>query len=81
MKAYTLKQKKNTKELHLFEGDFTNEGCTSSSESICGKMKKNDSAGNVFTCETEDDARKLCAKQGRAVCGTCVSHLYATYDD
>jgi len=80
MKAYTLKKKKDTKELHLFEGDMTPEGCNSASTSICEKMKKSESEKNVFTCFNEDEARKKCAEIGRDVCGICVSHLYSTAD-
>ena len=79
-KAYTLKQKKETEELHLFEGEFSEPGkCSSGATSICEMMAKADSAGNVFACKNEDDARIECAKLGRKVCGVCVSHLYATY--
>ena len=80
MDAYTLKKKKDTNELHLFEGTMTKDGCTSSQKSICNKMDKSESAGNKFTCYTEDEARKKCAEIGRAVCGICISHLYNTYD-
>ena len=79
MKAYTLKKKKDTKEYHLFEGDFTPDGCNSPSLSICEKMKKSDSEKNVFTCLDENEARIQCANEGRKVCGICVSHLYTTY--
>lgn len=79
MKAYTLKKKKDTEELHLFEGEFTKDGgCTSSQTSICQKMDKSESAGNVFACFDENAARTACAKLGRQVCGICASHLLAT---
>lgn len=79
-KAYTLKQKKETEELHLFEGEFTEPGkCNSAATSICEKMAKADSAKNIFTCLNENDARIESAKIGRKVCGVCVSHLYETY--
>ena len=78
--AYTLKQKKETEELHLFKGKFTEEGkCTSGTTSICRKMTKDESKANKFSCLTEKEARKECAAIGRKVCGICVSHLYATY--
>ena len=83
MKAYTLKKKRETEELHLFEGDFTNvkeKKCNSKQISICEKMDKNESEGNLFFCEDENIARTKCAQLGRKVCGICVSHLYATYD-
>jgi hypothetical protein len=79
MKAYTLKEKKDTNEYHLFEGDFTPDGCTSSNLSICEKMKKSESEKNIFACKDEKVARIKCAEQGRKVCGVCVSHLYTTY--
>jgi hypothetical protein len=79
MKAYTLKIKGNTKEYHLFEGEMSPTGCTSGSQSICKKMEKKESSGNIFQCKDENEARIECAKRGREVCGTCVSHLYTTY--
>ena len=77
--AFTLKEKNNTGEYHIFRGVMTEDGCTSSSLSICEKMKKTESTGNKFTCKNENEARKRAAEIGRAVCGICVSHLYTTY--
>jgi hypothetical protein len=79
MKAYTLKKRKETKEYHLFEGDFSQNPCTSKHESICQKMDKSESEGNIFQCLGDNDARKQIAEIGREVCGTCASHLYTTY--
>jgi hypothetical protein len=79
MKAYTLKRKKDTEEYHLFEGNFSQEPCTSKIESICKKMDKLESAGNKFQCLNENQARLEIAKTGRQVCGICTSHLYTTY--
>ena len=79
MDAYTLKRKKDTNEYHLFKGKMTEDGCTSGQVSICKKMERDDSSGNIFACKTEDEARLECAKKGRKVCGICVSHLYETY--
>ena len=42
-------------------------------------MEKSESSGNVFACQSEDEARLECAKKGRQVCGICISHLYETY--
>ncbi|WP_300567817.1 hypothetical protein [Flavobacterium sp.] len=78
MKAYTLKKKEKTEEYHLFEGDFTNTGCNSENISICEKMNKQFSGGNVFTCFDENEARIRIAEIGRQVCGICTSHLYTT---
>ncbi|HWW05614.1 hypothetical protein [Collimonas sp.] len=78
--AYTLKKDKDTAELHLFEGKMTTpQKCTSDEKSICKKMTKSQTAGNEFACEDEKNARIKCASIGRAVCGICVSHLYADY--
>ncbi len=81
MKAYTLKKRKDTQELHLFEGDMKPEGgCMSSKTSICGGMEYSEGEKqNLFQCKSEDQIRIECAAIGRAVCGTCVSHLYASY--
>jgi ABC-type metal ion transport system substrate-binding protein len=79
MDAYTLKKKKVTGEYHLFEGMMTEEGCTSKQASICEKMDKSESAGNIFACEKENSARKKCAKIGKAVCSICVSRFYTSY--
>lgn len=81
MKAYTLKQKQNTQELHLFEGEMQENGsCTSASKSLCKKMLSQEQIGeNVFTCKSESEARQKCASLGKVVCGTCVSHLYESY--
>lgn len=78
--VYTLKKKKDTNELHLFEAfPAENNKCTPKNMSICNKMSTDESSGNIFACQSEDDARTSCANQGRKVCGICVSHLYATY--
>jgi hypothetical protein len=78
--VYTLKRKKDTNELHLFEASpAEDDKCTPKSKSICNKMSKDESSGNIFACQLEDDARISCADQGRKVCGICVSHLYETY--
>jgi ABC-type metal ion transport system substrate-binding protein len=79
MEAYTLKKKKDTEEYHLFEGKMTEEGCTSKQVSVCEKMDKSETAGNIFACEAENSARKKCAKIGKAVCSVCVSHFYTKY--
>lgn len=79
--VYTLKKKKDTEELHLFEAEMNTAGteCTPKEKSVCREMDKSESSSNKFTCEDEKTARIKCAEIGRAVCGTCVSHLYATF--
>lgn len=79
--VYTLKKRKDTEELHLFRAIPTsdNKQCTPNKISICKKMDKDESSGNIFTCASENDARKKCAEIGRPVCGICVSTLYTSY--
>lgn len=78
--VYTLKRKRDTEELHLFEAVPTEDNkCTPKNKSICNKMSKDESSGNAFACQSEDNARIECTKLGRKVCGICVSHLYETY--
>lgn len=80
MKSYTLKKKRNKEELHLFEGEIKNKTeCTSNYNSICYKMKKDESSMNLFACFTDEEARIEIANIGRKVCGICVSHLYESY--
>ena len=77
--VYTLKNKKDRNEYHLFRGEKNKDGgCTSENKSICKKMDwiKNN---NYFSCEEEKNARTKCAEKGREACGTCVSHLYNSY--
>lgn len=68
-----------TEEKHLFEGKMVAVNkCSANAKSICKKI--NEGEGRyVFTCLSEQDARKKCAEIGRSVCGTCVSHLYTSY--
>ncbi|WP_202424606.1 hypothetical protein [Duganella levis] len=82
MLVYTLLEKENTEELHLFEGEMLNtnpETCNVPAKSICRKMNKSESSDTKFACQDEVAARKACASRGRIVCGTCVSHLYTDY--
>lgn len=54
--------------------------CSVPARSICQKAER-DSADFVgLACLTEQKAREAAAELGRKVCGTCVSHLYATPD-
>ena len=80
MKVYTLKERKETKEYHLFEAKMNNDdtACTPNKISICEKMDKNESEQNIFSCLEEQQAREKCAQEGRKVCGICISNLYAT---
>lgn len=80
VKAYSFHKRRDTQEIHVFEGDFTPEGCNSYFDSICGKANRSrDNMQRRISCLNEDEARKKAAEYGRSVCGTCVSHLYTTY--
>jgi len=74
---FTLK-KNDSGQLHLFrskknlKGDYNSEN-----QSICNKMEFK--KGSEFLGKSEQFARTKCAELGRAVCGTCVSNLYADY--
>ncbi len=76
---YSLRKKAETDEIHIFLADSTATGCVSRQNSICRKMAKAETSNQVKSCLSEGDARLESAKLGRKVCGTCVSHLYATY--
>ncbi|WP_325435130.1 hypothetical protein [Pseudomonas nitroreducens] len=90
-KVYTLLEKGDSEEFHLFEGEWTNKPekrCSVALTSICKKMNKSDrkKVGGVnvkpyFACLEEDAARQSSARKGRAVCGICVSTLYTTPKD
>lgn len=80
MPVYTLKRKNNTQELHLFEGEMTSsKECDLNPVSICNKVNQTAASGSIFVCKTAQETREKCAQMGRSVCGTCISHLYATY--
>lgn len=79
---YILKKRKNTEELHLFRGiPISEKACISRNESLCEAMHKSEGIEDIFNNTPEIEARKECAKIGRAVCGNCVKSLYATYDE
>jgi hypothetical protein len=56
-------------------------GMDAERESICKKMtvktSKERQAEEIFECLNEQQARELCARLGREVCGICVSNLYS----
>lgn len=79
---FSLNKRKDTGEYHIFlnKKNSENKCVFAETESICGRMTKTQSAPKaVFSCKSEDKARAECAKIGRDVCGTCVSHLYTDY--
>ena len=80
-KVYTARKRKDTEEIHLFEGTMVAlNKCTTGDVSACGGMGKSEGVATQFQCKGAKDARLECARIGRAVCGTCVSTLYTTYD-
>lgn len=75
--VYILKQRKSDGELHLFLANSIDRNkCYSQQKSICGCMDVEEDSYTIFSCQPEDLARKECAKIGRSICSTCVSHLY-----
>lgn len=80
-KAYSFLKDLKTDETHIFEGDFTNEkSCDAEQYCICQKVQIAD--GNWIDnagCLTDAQARNKAAVIGHTICGTCVSHLYTTY--
>lgn len=82
--AYTFKKHTETGECHIFEGKFKAAPpplCTIVSKSICKKMETDDGEYINANCLKEQGARDKAATLGRNVCGICVSHLYASYND
>ena len=77
--VYCLKERIKSGELRLFEATPNTNGCVPHKSSICKKMSLAETENMIFSCLDENNARLECAKQGRKVCGTCVSSLYATY--
>ena len=75
--VYILRERTETGELHLFLANATEENeCRSQQKSICGNMHIEEKSRTIFSCQPEDRARIQCAKLGRMICTTCVSHLY-----
>jgi hypothetical protein len=85
MTVYSLKKKKDTEEHHIFEGEWTDNEtprhCSVEVHSICNKATRGESDFIGKSCMSEDGMRKAAAVLGRAVCGICVSHLYATPEE
>lgn len=80
MKAYSFIKSAKTEEIHIFEGDFTTNGCNAENKCICKKVQQSEGAwidGSI--CLEQQQAREKAANIGRPVCGDCVSHLYTTY--
>lgn len=81
MLLYTIKKHDNTGEHHIFEGEMTSVNplqCIVPAESVCRKAKNSETVFVGQTCLKELGARVAAAHLGRVVCGTCISHLYAT---
>lgn len=79
-KLYTLLEKKETQELHLFNSwKDENDTCKLESKSMCNEMFFVDKKDiPLFVCESEENTRILCATKGRAVCEKCIGQLYKT---
>ena len=78
----TLRKKNETEEIHLIRSRKTpKDTCEVVVNSICKKATFSESKAIKPACINEDQARRKSAVLGRAVCGTCVSALYTTYDE
>lgn len=75
---YSIFQKNNTDEYHLYEATGIPGNCIAQTKSICEKASKTESTIR-HSCLTDDQARRKAAEIGHSFCGTCVSHLYKTY--
>lgn len=77
--AYSFEIRRNSEEIHIFEGTYSVAKITykPSLTSICGKKvtRLSDQIKDAH-CLNESEARYKAAFLGRVVCGTCVSHLY-----
>lgn len=81
MITYSIRKRKDSDEHHIFEGRQTSREpleCKSQPESICRKSRFSETKWIRFSCLSEEQVRMKAATLGRVVCGTCVSHLYAT---
>jgi len=76
MDEFVLAEKKGNEEFHLFVLNVRSQDVICSLTSACGKMISADIAKIVFKSKTEDEARILCALQGKEVCGICAGILY-----
>lgn len=81
--AYTFEKRKDTNEIHIFEGTYERFKVTYKQNltSICGgKVRKATDKIENADCLSEDTTRRIAAEKGRSVCGNCIRHLYSTYD-
>ena len=76
MDEYVLAKKKGTEEFHLFALNIAPQDVIYSLTSACGEMISKDIQKIVFHSKLEDEARILCAIQGKEVCGICAGILY-----
>lgn len=80
--AYSFFKFENSDETHIFEGKFIEETCNIKYVSICKKVdRRTDEVIKIKSCLDEDQARTKALNIGRKTCGTCVSHLYANYEE
>jgi hypothetical protein len=77
---YSLIEKRNTNELHIFEQTKIKKFYTISEKSIC-KSSSDNNGQKKFNRKNDDETRELCVEYGRQVCGRCISNLYGNFDD
>jgi len=71
---FTLKEDKTTGEYHIF--DFFEEDINFWNKSLCRNMSRVDTVNNIFACESENEAQKLCDKRGKTICMICIAFMY-----
>lgn len=80
-KVYILRERKSDGTLHLFLANPTDDNsCKAEHISICGQMSIKEEGRTIFSCLSEERARKECAKIGRRICSICISYLYRDED-
>lgn len=85
MRGYEFRKKKDTEEIHVFEGTISGvnpKGVligTTNETSICKGAVKAESELASSRIVTPYEARYFAAGRGDTACGVCVSHFYKTY--
>ncbi len=77
---YSMFRTNESQEHHLFiVSKVREDGNTLESHSICQRVEFDDRGKKILSAVTSEIARKKAYEIGKAFCGTCISHLYASY--
>lgn len=75
-----LAKDRNAEDSHLYEV-VKNNGLKRIKDSCCGKFNlKSSKAAASYNIKSSASMREFCAKEGRSICGSCVSALYSNRD-